>query len=169
MYCSACGVEAMTKMLTFKQDIGIIAIRLHKDVEGSFCKSCMHKFFWQTSLITVFFGWWSFPSLLIAPYYLINNIVQYLASIKMEPVAFGANYFPNLNELNIAKMNCYQAWIFQERNKHHSIDTIAQELSNKADVTKAEATLYINALTKKHIDEDNTEDFVSKILFQSKG
>jgi len=43
MICQACGVEAPTKQVEFRQNIGALIMRFHRTIKGQLCKSCVHK------------------------------------------------------------------------------------------------------------------------------
>ena len=60
--CQGCGVEAPTRYAEFHQNIGALVIRFGKSYKGQLCKQCMHKYFWQASLTTLFLGPWGVVS-----------------------------------------------------------------------------------------------------------
>jgi hypothetical protein len=83
--CQACGVEAATKHVTFYRNIGLLLLRLQKSVDGHLCKRCIHKYFWEYTLVTGAFGWWGLISLIVTPIFLLNNGIYYLGCLSMEP------------------------------------------------------------------------------------
>ena len=83
MNCQVCGSYAPTKHVTFHQNIGALVLRFRKKLEGNLCKSCVHKTFWKMTLITLAVGWLGVISLIIAPIFIILNIVQYVACLGM--------------------------------------------------------------------------------------
>jgi hypothetical protein len=83
MNCQLCGASAPTKNVEFHQNIGAIILRFNKKVQGNLCKSCVHKKFWEMTLITLFLGWWGMISLIVTPIFLINNIVRYIGCLGM--------------------------------------------------------------------------------------
>ena len=85
-YCQACGREAPTRYVAFYQNIGAVFVRFSKSVRGYLCKSCVHRYFWRLSLVTLFLGWWGMISLVLTPFILLNNVVRYLACLTMPPV-----------------------------------------------------------------------------------
>jgi hypothetical protein len=83
MSCQACGARTATKHVRFHQNIGLLIVRLPKRVEGHLCKSCIHKYFWECTAITLFFGWWGLISLCVTPFILINNVIYYVSCLGM--------------------------------------------------------------------------------------
>ena len=49
MSCQLCGIEAETRLVAFRYNIGAVVLRFHKTTEGYFCKRCIHKEFWKNS------------------------------------------------------------------------------------------------------------------------
>ena len=92
MVCQDCGVEAATKHVAFYQNIGALFIRFPKSVEGDLCKTCIHKHFWSTTTITFFLGWWGTISLLVTPFFLLNNLFRYLFCLGMPLCPTGCGF-----------------------------------------------------------------------------
>jgi hypothetical protein len=88
--CQGCGVEAETKNVAFRQNIGAVFVRFPSMVEGRFCKSCVNKYFLKMTATTFFVGWWGMISMVVTPFILINNIGTYLSCLGMTPVPEGA-------------------------------------------------------------------------------
>ena len=82
MSCQSCNANVPTKHVVFLQNIGAFFMRFHKRCEGNLCKSCVSKYFWEYTLITLFFGWWGVISFFVTPFFLINNLVRYLGSLR---------------------------------------------------------------------------------------
>lgn len=79
MRCQACRQEVSeTRQVTFYQNIGLLVVRFPTSVQGSFCKSCIHHFFWKMTLISLVAGWWGIISLITNCFFLLNNIAQYV-------------------------------------------------------------------------------------------
>ena len=93
MICQSCGVEAPTQHVVFYQNIGALVMRFQKKIEGNLCKSCIHKYFWEFTLITLFLGWWGVISFFATLFFYIpNNIIRYLLSLSLKPVPPGATF-----------------------------------------------------------------------------
>jgi hypothetical protein len=72
--------------VTFHQNIGLLVMRFSKTLEGHFCKSCIHKSFWEFTVINLSLGWWGLISLFVTPYFILGNIVEYISVLGMPPV-----------------------------------------------------------------------------------
>src|SRR5687767_13497327 len=90
MICQSCGIEAPTKYSAYYRNIGALVMRFSNSVEGNLCKSCQHKFFWQYTLVNLTVGWWGVISLVVTPFFVLNNVYRYLTALGMEPVPPGA-------------------------------------------------------------------------------
>lgn len=81
--CQACGAVAPTRYVDFKQNIGMLVVRRHKTVAGNLCKPCVHHHFWSMTGTTLAVGWLGQISLFIAPIFVINNVIRYVAVLGM--------------------------------------------------------------------------------------
>lgn len=88
--CQSCGVEAPSKYVEFHQNIGALVVRYSKCIKGNLCKRCLHKHFWSTTSTTAAIGWLGTISLILAPCFVLNNIIRYLSSLTMPRVPAGA-------------------------------------------------------------------------------
>ena len=84
MYCQSCGVDAETRHVAFYQNVGVLIVRFTNKAEGQFCKSCIHRFFWSMTTITLFFGWWGVISFFLTPFFILNNLIRYLGCLGMK-------------------------------------------------------------------------------------
>ncbi len=83
MSCQLCGAQAPTKDVTLYQNVGALIMRFHKKLQGSLCKSCITQNFWKMTLITLAVGWLGVISLVVAPIFIIANIIQYIRCLGM--------------------------------------------------------------------------------------
>lgn len=90
MMCQCCGVEAETKYVAFYQNIGMLIMRQSRSIEGELCKSCINEHFWRFTAINVTLGWWGMISMIVTPFFILNNVGRYLFCLGMEPVPPGA-------------------------------------------------------------------------------
>ena len=84
--CQDCGAKAPTKRVEFYRLIGAVVVFHFKAVGGHFCKSCVHRYFWDYTLVTLCLGWWGCLSFLMTPFILLHNIVRYAFCLGMPPV-----------------------------------------------------------------------------------
>jgi len=78
--CDLCRSPKSVRSVTFLQNIGLVVVRLSKQVQGVFCGRCIRSTFWRCTLTTLFFGWWGFVSFIATPIILIANVVTLLRS-----------------------------------------------------------------------------------------
>lgn len=83
MICQCCGVEAPTKYVEFHQNIGALLVRFHRAIKGNLCKSCINKYFWKFTLINLTLGWWGTISFFLTPFFILNNLIRYLGTLKL--------------------------------------------------------------------------------------
>ena len=83
MYCQACGAEAPTRYVEFYQNIGALVVRFPSSIKGHLCKSCIHHYFWKCTLTTLALGWWGLISLIVTPFFILNNIFRYVLCLGM--------------------------------------------------------------------------------------
>lgn len=86
MSCQICRVDASTKRVVFYQNIGAVFLRFSKTLDARLCQRCIHKNFWKMTGTTLVLGWWGLISLIVTPFFLINNIARYLGSLSLPAV-----------------------------------------------------------------------------------
>ncbi len=91
MTCQCCGVEAPTKYVEFYQSIGALFAFYPKQVQGNLCKSCIEKYFWRYTLISLTLGWWSVISFFVTPVFILCNLIHYLKTLRLRSVLDGVN------------------------------------------------------------------------------
>jgi len=79
--CQTCGSLSQTRYIKFYKNIGMLIMRRYYFVEGKLCKSCINRYFWNYSLVTLFLGWWGTISFFVTPLILLNNIGRYLFTL----------------------------------------------------------------------------------------
>jgi hypothetical protein len=140
--CQGCGVEAPTKYAEFHQNIGALVVRFGKSYKGQLCKQCMHKYFWQASMTTLFLGPWGMISLVVSPFFLINNVARYLAALPMPAVPPGARV-PQLDQAAIHMLLPRVEEIFARLNAGESLESVATNIASSAGgVTPGQVLLF---------------------------
>jgi len=146
MICQNCGVEAPTKYVVFYENKGALIMRFTREIEGYLCKSCIHKYFWEFTLITLVLGWWGVISFLVTLFYYIpNNVIRYLFSLSLKPVPPGA-VVPQLTEEAVAGLTPYAGAIVERLNNGEALENIAGDVASRAGVTPGQVILYLRAL-----------------------
>lgn len=80
--CQSCGAYGPTRSVTFEQNIGVLVRRFHKRIQGELCERCISKYFWEFTLITMFFGWWGIISFFATIVFLTSNVANYFPSLS---------------------------------------------------------------------------------------
>src|SRR5262249_9599407 len=147
MICQVCGVEAPTKYVAFYQNIGALIIRFQKSIKGNLCKSCINNSFWSFTLTDLTLGWWGIISLIVTPFFILNNVIRYLLCLGLEPAPVGATA-PKLTDDAVFKLNPYANEIINRLNGGEKLDQIAPSISARAGVTPGQLLLYVSALAQ---------------------
>lgn len=147
MICQDCGVEAETRQVSFYQNIGMLVVRLPKSIEGNMCKSCIHKHFWSMTTTTFFLGWWGTISLILTPFFLLNNIGRYMFCLGMPSVPPGAAP-PELSETVVQQLKPYGQELFNRLNEGEDFAVVSADISDRAGVTPGQIALFIHAVAE---------------------
>lgn len=153
MICQACGVEAPTKYVAFHQNIGALVMRFSKSAEGNLCKSCIHSTFWQYTLINFCLGWWGMISLIVNPFFILNNVFRYIFCLGMEPVPPDAVQ-AELTEESVERLGPHTDELIDMLNAGEEFERVAEKMSLKANVTQGQVALYVHALIEAAQDEE---------------
>lgn len=145
MMCQACGVEAPTKYVAFYQNIGALVMRFHKSMEGELCKGCIHKYFWEFTGITMLVGWFGTISLIITPFFLLNNFFRYLTCLTMPGVPEGA-VPAELTEDAVNRLHPYTREIFDRIGQDEPFPRVIEDVGMRAGVTPGQVSLYVRAV-----------------------
>jgi hypothetical protein len=86
MRCQVCGVQAETRYVEFYQNIGVLIMRFSKSIKGDLCKSCVHHYFWELTMMSMLLGWWGIISFFLNIFFIGNNVIRYLGCLGMAPV-----------------------------------------------------------------------------------
>jgi hypothetical protein len=145
MICQNCGIEAPTRYVVFYQNIGALFVRFHKTIRGYLCKSCVHRRFWEFTLIDCTLGWWGTISIVVTPFFIINNIGRYAACLFMPRVPSGAAR-PRLTDDAIGRIRPHMDVLIKRLNAGDGALTVAHDIAALSGVTPGQVILYIQAL-----------------------
>ena len=145
MICQACGVEAPTRYSAYYQNIGALVMRFSQSMQGELCKSCQHKFFWRYTLVNLTVGWWGMISLIVTPFFVLNNVYRYLAALGMDPVPLGATV-PELTEEAVQRMEPWTQSLVDRLNAGEPFENIAADIALRARVSPGQVARYVQAL-----------------------
>ena len=154
MFCQCCGIEAPTKKTAFYQNIGALVMRFSRSIEGNLCKNCIHKNFWKMTLTTLILGWWGMISLIVTPFFLLNNVIRYLMALPMPPVPEDA-CVPSLTDQEREKIAPHLDSLFQRLNEEGSdFLEVVEEFADRINVTPGQLTLVIRELANAAEEQD---------------
>jgi len=153
MICQSCGVEAPTKYVAFYQNIGALVVRFSKSVEGELCKSCIHRYFWSFTSMNLLLGWWGTISLIVTPFFVLNNIGRYLTCLTMPPVPPDATE-PQLTDEAIEKLRPHTGELIDRLNDGGKLKEVAEDIAYLAGVTPGQVVCYVRALVAAQKQHD---------------
>ncbi len=154
MICQSCGIEAPTKQVAFYQNIGALVMRFSRSVDGLLCKNCIHKNFWKMTLTTLVFGWWGMISLIVTPFFLLNNIFRYLCSLPMSPVPEGA-VVPELTDDDRRMIAPHVENLFTRLNEESAdFMEVVDEFARRINVTPGQLVLAIREIAQSAQADD---------------
>jgi hypothetical protein len=81
--CDACGRVGPSKLVTFRQNVGVLVMRFPKTITGHLCRFCIDSYFWRFTLVSWFFGWWGVISFFTTLVAIPANIFTYLGSLGL--------------------------------------------------------------------------------------
>lgn len=143
--CQGCGIEAPVKHVEFHQNIGMVVMRQSSSIKGNLCKKCVHSQFWQKTGTTLGVGWIGTISVIIAPVFIIMNLVQYLGALGMEAVPADARR-PILDEPAVAALSPVANELLQRIGQGEQINGIAREIAPRIGLSPGQVILYIQWL-----------------------
>lgn len=155
MICQVCGIEAPTLDLSFRQNIGLVILRQEKTISGRMCKRCCNKNFWNYSFITLFVGWLSPLSLILAPIYLLFNIYNLLKSFSLEPVPDDAEP-PRLTEEAVQRIEPLTEVLFERLNAGEEFERVVTDVALRSQTTPGQVCVYMQAVLA-HIEQQKNE------------
>jgi hypothetical protein len=145
--CEKCGLEAETRYVEFYQNVGLLVLRLHKDIKGHLCKHCINKAFWIYTGISLIGGWWGIISLCLNPFILINNIYRYISSLQMEPPHPDATA-PILTAEIAERIKAFNIDLVMRVAEKEPLENVARDIAQKAGVTTGQVLLYITHISQ---------------------
>jgi hypothetical protein len=146
--CQGCGIEAPTKRLAYYQNIGALVMRFHKRIDGNLCKRCSHRYFWKFTPTTLVLGWWGTISLIVTPFFILNNIGRYLTSLTMPAVPPDARV-PELTADVIAKLGRVSSELIERMNRGETLETVAPDFARRTGVTPGQVVRYVQYLIQQ--------------------
>jgi hypothetical protein len=144
MICQACGIEAPTKQVTFRQNIGALVLRFPKEISGNMCKKCIGKYFWEYTGITAVLGWWGMISFFYTLFILPSNIVTFVGASKLPAPTPGSGP-PQLTEQVMQQLYPFYQEIFGRLKGGEPLEQVASDIAGRAGVTPGQVVMYVRA------------------------
>jgi hypothetical protein len=132
--CQSCGLEAPTRHVVFHRNVGKLFTRAHRKLDANVCKRCLHEKFWTCTAVTVAVGWCGITSIVMAPCYVINNLIRYFGALPMPSVPPGARQ-PQINEEVFSRFLHRSEEVFQRVHAGENPDDIARDLGGQIGAT----------------------------------
>jgi hypothetical protein len=168
-FCQKCLINAPTRQVIFHQNIGLLLGRFTKKLDLRICKSCLHKSFWGYTFVNIAFGWWGVISLIVTPFFILNNIGLYILNLGMEPVPSDSKK-PELTSEAIERIKPFVDLLFSDLNDGTDIYTAVTTLARRArSVTPGQIMLYVQAMPEHQTDDTSTEWIAAGIAFLALG
>ena len=159
MRCNLCNCQAPTCYVEFRQNIGAFVMRFSKSIKGNLCRQCINKKFAEFTLITIAVGWCGMISLILAPIFVINNLVYFAKTFGMMSnaqagprlAAAPSEDHPTLSltpEIT-AKLERFRHEIEIRLNSGENRDQIAFDIALRVGVSAHQVELYANKFIAK--------------------
>jgi hypothetical protein len=79
--CQLCKQTRATRFVSFHRNVGMLFARKSYALHGNLCESCINKMFWQFTGKNILLGPWGIISLVVTPFYLLQNTGVYLKAL----------------------------------------------------------------------------------------
>lgn len=160
--CQACGVEAPTRYVELYQNVGVVFMRFHKGIKGQLCKKCISSHFWPMTLTTIGVGWLGMISIIIAPCFVINNVIRYLTTLGMPPVPDGARV-PQVTPDEMRSFMPFSGDCFARLDRKEQLSAIAIDVAPKVNLTPGQVVACMRTIVQieqmKQANQQSTGGF----------
>lgn len=154
LLCSGCGYEVPTMYLTYYENIAFLFGRNTKSYRGFLCRNCNVKYFLQGTWRTIVFGWWGHISMPLAAGFILNNIMEFIKSLKIPPIPPNTMR-PVYDQQLIEKLAAYQDFIKAGVKPNSDLIEFSHLLSSKAHVSPGEAWCYLQNYLKAEAQKED--------------
>ncbi len=140
--CQQCGADAPTREVSLHQNIGLLIFRLSESTEGHLCRRCISETVRRYTFVNLTLGWWGLISFFVTPFFLLFNLIQYLAARRLPRDPIPGK--PRLSDELLIRLASYKTEITECLGRGDSREMIAIALAEMAQVTPAQALLYLS-------------------------
>ncbi|MDB5308966.1 MAG: hypothetical protein JWO38_3168 [Gemmataceae bacterium] len=130
----------------------MLVVRSSRSVDGDLCKTCIHKHFWGTTGLTLVPGRWGTISLIVTPFFLLNNVGRYLFCLGMPGVPPGAAP-PTLTADAIERIKPHLPALIDRLNAGEDFASVTKTVAYVAGVTPGQVVLFIQAMAHARAGE----------------
>ena len=141
-FCDYCYMEAPTRYITLHQSAGVIFFWIHAKMQANLCRSCINKHFWEFTLVSIFGGIFSIPSILANIYIIPANIIRYLKSRDLKIASKNA-FILDLSDDILRKILTVKDIIFSRIDNNDPLPIIADDMANKLGIRPGHIIIYI--------------------------
>lgn len=79
MKCQRCGARPAVRVL-LRHNVGMLFMRRTESTSGRVCRGCLGSAFLHHQLRNLVLGWWGMLSAIMTAYYLVDNVINYVAA-----------------------------------------------------------------------------------------
>ncbi len=119
-----------------------MVIWIQRGIEARLCKNCIRKAFWRYSLSTLALGWWGVPAVFLTPVILAINLVQLLATRRLEPVPDNAQAL-ELTPAALQELERRTDAVLDRIRRGQTYEEVVNETAQQARVTPGQVALFI--------------------------
>ena len=87
--CQGCNRRAPVAHVSYLQNTGMLIARQTHTLEADLCRTCSTAAFGRMTLHTAFLGWWGTISVLVTPFYILNNLFYVIRTLGLADVDAG--------------------------------------------------------------------------------
>ena len=146
--CQRCGVEAPIAYREFLQNIGMVSMRRSTTYSGVLCRRCSDRICLKASAITFFLGWWGMTSAWVTPAYLLHNLMQYVAGLRVKRAPKHASP-PVIDEALLKKIAPHLDEMTSRILAGDEAAAIARNVAEKSGLTPGQVWCYLQTMAKK--------------------
>ena len=142
IYCQACGMSAPTKYVEFDKVFCVVFFVRKTPLKGNLCRRCIHKYFWEFTLMTLLMGWWGIFSFFMTIVAIPKNVFGYVKIFGLE--SSSSRYSSDaLSSGSKQKLGRYKEEILSRILAGESPRRVASDIAAMTSVSHDQILLYI--------------------------
>jgi len=84
LHCQMCRQIATTRVVSIRQNIGMLYSRSTRTIEGELCRKCIRKYCVRYTAVNLVAGWWGVISFFVTPVFILTNLYEYCRTFGMK-------------------------------------------------------------------------------------